>query len=90
MSDTQKGQGGQSGTMSGSGGSGSTSGSQDWNTKDPQQFLSRFRDVIGHAKNAGVSQQHLRDSIDQSYSGTGGSGGSSGGGSSSGGASSTR
>lgn len=73
MADTKNQGGSQSGsTMQGS------SGSQDWSTKDPQRFLNQLRDVIGHAKDAGVSQQQLRDTIDQSYSGSGG-GSSSGG-----------
>jgi hypothetical protein len=56
--------------------------SYDWDTTNPQQFLSQFRTIVERAGRAGVPQQQLLDEIANHYrSGQSGSGGSTSGGS---------
>ena len=57
--------------------SGQTSGSSsstvdrtyDWNTTDRKQFIDQFGSIVGRARNAGVTEQELLDSIGRNYSG---------------------
>jgi hypothetical protein len=50
----------------------------DWNTTDSNRFLNQFGTIVGRAKQAGVSEQQLLDTISQRYH-SGQSGSSSGG-----------
>lgn len=45
----------------------------DWNTKDSSRFLDQFRTIVGRARDAGVTEQQLLDSVSQRYN-AGGSG----------------